>query len=270
ITSRAKPWELVFWWIIRALMVYAMIDGIIGVVKGTGDLSDPLQVFGNLLAMFTWEAFMATSEKRFTHYMPSYMQDVMIVMVFAASFCGKFLNFYYDVLWWDSTMHLTSGALCTLLGYEVVVAMQKRDKKTVSLPIAILCALGFSFFVSTCWELFEFTADQFMCKAAATAEGTLKEGGVPGDAQHWCWRLAEGTPKAFTFLKPYFTDAANGYDRWPLMDTMQDTVLNSVGAFIALIILKLFPYKHRGDKDINKIIENENKSGKKKELVMSK
>lgn len=268
--TNAKPWEFILWWVFRALMIFAMIKGIVGVANGSTDLSDPLQVFGNLIAMFIWEIFQLFPEKTFARHLPSYMQDIMIVMVFAASFCGKFLNFYYDVLWWDSAMHLTSGALTTLLGYEIVVALQKRDKKTVPLSVALLCALGFSFFVSTCWELFEFTADQFMCKAAATAEGTLKAGGVPGDAQHWCWALAEGTPKEFTFLKPYFTDAANGYDRWPLMDTMQDTVLNTIGAIVAFIILKINPYKHKGNKNINDVIENSQPKSKKKETVKAK
>lgn len=263
LTTNAKKWEIIMWWIFRALMIFAMIKGIVGMVKGTNDLSDPLQVFGNLLAMFVWEVFQAFPKKTFPRQIPSVMQDILVVMAFCASFCGKFLNFYYDVRWWDSGMHLISGGLCVLIGYEVVVAMQKRDKKAVATSVAVLCAFGFSFFVSTCWELFEFIMDQVMCKTAA------QTGGVPGDAQHWCWALAEGTPKEATIFNPYFTDGANGYDRWPLMDTMQDTILNTIGAVVAWVILKIRPYHHKGKNDINRIIEEENKKSKsnKKELV---
>ncbi|MCQ2485003.1 MAG: hypothetical protein MJ168_06680 [Clostridia bacterium] len=251
IKSNAKTGEIIYWWILRALMIFAMIKGIVGLINGENDISDPLQVFGNLLAMFAWEVFMFMPEKTWARHVPSLVQDGLILMVFAASFCGKFLNFYYDVRWWDSGMHFLSGGLCVLAGYEVVIAMQKRDKKTISVPIALLCALGFSFFVSTLWELFEFTADQVMCNAAT---------GAIGDAQHWCWTLAEGTPKAATLFDPKFTE------RWPLMDTMGDIVLNSIGALIAWVVLKFFPYHHKGKNDVNAMIEAELAKSAKKEL----
>lgn len=221
-------------------------------VNGTNDISDPLQVFANLLAMFTWEVFMMTPEKTFSRHITSAVQDGLITMIFCASFCGKFLNFYYDVRFWDSGMHLLSGGLCVLAGYEVVVAMQKRDKKTISVPIALLCALGFSFFVSTCWELFEFAADQFMCNA---------ETGAIGDAQHWCLKLAEGTPKIATLFDPKYPE------RWPIMDTMGDIVLNSIGALVAWVVLKFVPYHHKGKGDVNQKILAELEASKEKEFA---
>lgn len=231
--SNAKIGEFILWWIFRALMIYAMIKGF---TAKPFIAADPLQVGANLVGMFGWEIFMLFPKKTFVRHVPSLVQDFSVLMIFAASFCGKFLNFYYDVRWWDSGMHLLSGGLCVLLGYEVVVAMQKRDKTTISIPLALLCALGFSFFVSTCWELFEFTADQVMCNPAT---------GAIGDAQHWCWTLAEGTPKAATLF------AAKFPERWPIMDTMGDIVLNSTGAVVAWIVLKIFPYHHKGKNDVN-------------------
>lgn len=267
--SEAKTGEIIYWWILRALMIFAFIKGIIGMVKGENDLSDPLQVFANFAAMFTWEVFMLTSEKTFSRHVPSVIQDGLITMIFAASFCGKFLNFYYDVRWWDSGMHLLSGGLCVLAGYEVVVAMQKRDKKTISVPIALLCALGFSFFVSTLWELFEFTADQFMCSPAggiikdALPHLNLDAGDKIGDAQHWCYAFAEaeGGVKLATLFNPVY------YERWPIMDTMGDIVLNSTGALVAWVVLKIFPYHHKGKGDVNAKIEAELAKSAKKELA---
>lgn len=239
IRSNTKTWELVYWWVLRALMIFAFIKGIIGMINGTNDISDPLQVFANFVAMFAWEIFMLMPKKTMFRNFPSLVQDGLILMIFAASFCGKFMNFYYDVRWWDSGMHLLSGGLCVLAGYEVVIAMQRRDKMTISVPIALLCALGFSFFVSTCWELFEFTADQVMCNSST---------GAVGDAQHWCRWLAEDTPKIATLFDPKYEE------RWPIMDTMGDIVLNSIGAFVAWIVLKIFPYHHKGKNDVNKQI----------------
>lgn len=248
IRSNCKTWELIFWWVFRALMIYAFIAGFF---KKPFDISDPLQVGANFIAMFAWEIFMLFPEKCFVRHFPSLIQDFSIVMIFAASFFGKFLNFYYDARFWDSGMHLISGGLCVLLGYEVVVAMQKRDKKTVSVPIALLCALSFSFFVSTCWELVEFTMDQVMTNPA---KGTI------GDAQHWCYELAKGTPKEATLFP------MKDIGRWPLMDTMGDIILNSIGAVVAWIFLKIFPYHHGKMDDVNKEILEETKE-ERKELV---
>ncbi|MBD8960964.1 MAG: hypothetical protein UDC79_03495 [Acutalibacteraceae bacterium] len=247
IKSNCKTWEIVFWWIFRALMIYAFIAGFF---RKPFDISDPLQVGANFIAMFAWEIFMLFPEKCFVRHMPSLIQDFSIVMIFAASFCGKFLNFYYDSRFWDSGMHLLSGGLCVLLGYEVVVAMQKRDNKPVSIPVALLCALCFSFFVSTCWELVEFTMDQVM---------TNPEKGTIGDAQHWCYELAKGTSKESTIFDP------KNIERWPIMDTMGDIILNSIGAVAAWIFLKIFPYHHGKKYDVNKEIEE--KSEKQKELM---
>lgn len=135
--------------------------------------------------------------------------------------------------------------------------MQKRDKKPVSIPVALLCALCFSFFVSTCWELVEFTMDQVM---------TNPEKGTIGDAQHWCYELAKGTSKEATLFNP------KNIGRWPLMDTMGDIILNSVGAVAAWIFLKIFPYHHGMKYDVNKEVKeadqgSEPQTEKQEELV---
>ncbi len=235
ILKNSKPWERCWWAAFRLLMVYAMIQGF---RKEPFDITDPLQVGANLVGMFAWEIFQAMPSRNLFRHMPSFVQDGSVVLIFSASFCGKFLNFYYDVRLWDSVLHALCGGLMVVLGYEIVVCMQKRDKKTVSVPIALLCALGFSFFVSTMWELFEFTFDQISLV-----------GGSIGDAQHWSYALAEQTAKVNTLIPPIVLE------RWPIMDTMGDIVLNTVGAFVAYIILKIFPYRHRGANNVNEMFQ---------------
>ena len=45
IKSNCKTWEIVFWWIFRALMIYAFIAGFF---RKPFDISDPLQVGATL------------------------------------------------------------------------------------------------------------------------------------------------------------------------------------------------------------------------------
>ena len=43
--------------------------------------------------------------------------------------------------------------------------------------------------------------------------------------------------------------------RWALMDTMEDLLCNSIGGILAYVFLLVYPYRHKGKFDINKIIE---------------
>lgn len=245
VKENCKPWEIIVWWVFRGLMIYALVASMIGVSNGTREMADVTQVLANLAAMFAWEIMMMFPEKTLFRNVPSYVQLLITFMAFCGSFGGKFLNFYYDLRWWDSGMHLFNSGLAVLIGYEAIVAMQKRDKKECSVAIVVFASFGFALFVSTAWELFEFFADQFMCNP---------ETGAIGDAQHWSYALAEGTAKEATLFDPIYPE------RWPIMDTMGDTVLNAIGAVAGWLILKFFPFHHKGANDINKQIAQANKA----------
>lgn len=225
--DRCPTYRFVFWWVFRILMIYAFIAGFF---KKPFDITDPLQVSANFILMFLWEIFMLFPEKSLLHYMPSATQSITIVGIFCASFGGKFLNFYYDIRWWDSALHFLGGGIAVFIGYEFICALIKRDKKNVMLPLVLFAAFGFSFVAANLWELFEFSFDQ--------VAGIIS--GYPGDAQHWSLELALGTAKELTLFDPIVAE------RWPLMDTMADMVLNTVGAVICYIILRIFPYRHKG------------------------
>jgi hypothetical protein len=127
--------------------------------------------------------------------------------------------------------------------YELVCAIQLRDKHTCPANIAVLCALGLAFVFSTGWELFEFTFDQWF----------------GGDAQHWSLEIAieeagGNVEDVFMFIP---LDPERFEARFALMDTMADTILNAVGAAIMFVVLKINPYRHKGANNINKMIEDE-------------
>lgn len=221
--------QLVFWWIIRASMIYAFIKGFFPSAGKEFDITDPLQVGANLLATFLWEIFMFFPPKSIFRNISSSFQNFLIAMIWCASFGGKFLNLYYDFRWWDVMLHFVGGAACVFFGYEIVCAILKRDRNSAPLSLVLLASFGFSFFAATAWEVFEFSFDQIACM-----------GGGIGDAQHWSIEMAKGTPKELTLFPPVYPD------RWAIMDTMADIVLNTVGAVLSYLIIKFFPYRHKG------------------------
>lgn len=124
------------------------------------------------------------------------------------------------IVWWIFRL-IMIGAMVSLL----------FTNPPSDLPIVLLCALGFSFFISTCWELFEFSFDQI----------------AGGDSQHWSYELAKAANNTRTFFKP--RDPA----RFALMDTMTDIVFNTLGAVPFYIILKIAPYHHKGKNNVNEM-----------------
>ena len=229
ILSKTTTKQLIWWWLFRGAMIFAMIAG---TFRETYKITDTLQVLANFTGMFAWEIFQLFPKKSSVRFLPSYLQNFSVVLIFCASFCGYFMNFYYDLVWWDWMLHFLGGAGLTILGYEVAVCLQKKNNTAVPFSIMLLCAAGFSFMFGTIWELFEFTFDQVSLI-----------GGSIGDAQHWSLELAFDTPKMQTLFAP-IDDT-----RWPLMDTMGDIVLNTLGCLCASVFLKFNPYHHKQKKE---------------------
>lgn len=232
-------WELVYWWILRGLMIFAFIDT--AFLRGSSYTASnpPVQICANLAGMFAYEIIQLffSDNSRFRFMSPRF-QNITALGFFLGSFGGAYLNLYYALPMYDKILHALGTAEAVYIGYEYVSATQLKLKKTCPHQIATLCSLGFGFILSSAWELFEFTYDQFF----------------GGDAQHWSYQnaldSAGGDPSKIFHLFPLFD-----VSRFALMDTMGDIVLNFIGGVIMYLILCKFPYRHKGKGDINAAIE---------------
>ena len=128
--AECPRYRMVIWWVFRALMIYAFIKGFFPGEGESFDITNPLQVGANFLCMFVWEVFMMLPKTNSLRHVPSVVQTFLIIGIFAASFGGKFMNFYYDLRYWDTVLHLIGGGACVFFGYEIASAMQKRDHAT--------------------------------------------------------------------------------------------------------------------------------------------
>lgn len=241
ILSETKKAELIYWWILRGLMIFAFIDTAFLRGSNYSASNPPIQILANLVGMFAYEIiqFLFPEGSRLRYLSPRF-QNITATGFFLGSFGGAYLNLYYILPLYDKILHATGTAEAVYIGYEYVAATQLKLKKTCPSQIATLCSLGFGFILSSAWELFEFTYDQFF----------------GGDAQHWSYALAleeaGGDPAKIFCLFP-----VNDISRFALMDTMGDIVLNFVGGLIMYLILCRFPYRHRGKGDVNRLIESD-------------
>ncbi len=240
ITSMPKKSEQIFWWILRLTQIGGIIYSL--VVKTDLGFYQPLQMFANLVGMFAFEICQAFPKNTFPRYLPSYFQNISIIGFFLASFGGAFLNFYYILPGFDKALHLFGCMEAVFISYELLCAMQLRDKVIVPPRYMALCAFGLGFVFAAGWELFEFTFDQWF----------------GGDAQHWDLQKAieeVGGRENLFMLIPL--DEERFEARFALMDTMGDAILNAVGAIPMYLFLRYKPYRHTGKNNINKIIESE-------------
>lgn len=136
---------------------------------------------------------------------PSNMYIVYVLFLYGAVFLGEVRNYYYRVPHWDTILHTCSGAMLGALGFSFVNILNKHEKVHVELsPLFVaLFAFGFAITLGVMWEIYEFTFD-----------------GVLGlNMQKFA--LENGTQLV---------------GRAAVTDTMEDLIVDSVGALVMSII----------------------------------
>lgn len=126
---------------------------------------------------------------------PSEVQIIAILFVFASLFLGEVRDYYERIWWWDLALHGTAGLLLGLLGFQIVYVLNESSRLQVRMAPSFvsLFAFAFALAIGTLWELFEFCMDQ--------AFGLMMQKPTPSDPSG-------------------------------LSDTMWDMVVNALGATI--------------------------------------
>lgn len=146
--------------------------------------------------------------KRTKIVIPSNMYIAYILFLYGAVFLGEVRNYYYRVPHWDTILHTFSGAMLGALGFSFINILNKHEKVHVELSPIFVAIFAFAFAISlgVIWEIYEFIAD-----------------GVLGlNMQKFA--LENGTQLV---------------GRVALSDTMQDLIVDSVGAF-AMAVIRIY------------------------------
>jgi hypothetical protein len=129
---------------------------------------------------------------------PSEIQIVAILFVFASLFLGEVRDYYQRFWWWDAGLHTLSGLLLGLLGFMFVYVLNEDRHVDLHMRPSFVALFAFFFAVALggLWEIFEFAMDEFF--------GTNMQPATAGD------------PSGLT-------------------DTMQDLIVDTIGAAIVSI-----------------------------------
>ncbi len=106
---------------------------------------------------------------------PSEIQIVAVLFVFATLFLGEVRDYYERFWWWDAVLHTTSGLLLGMVGFMFVYILNEDRHVDLHMRPSFVALFAFFFAVGlgALWEIFEFGMDQFF--------GTNMQPPTPGD-----------------------------------------------------------------------------------------
>ena len=136
--------------------------------------------------------------KRFGVYLPARLEIVITLFIFASQVLGEMHDFYERIPWWDTMLHTTSGVILGLVGFLFVYLLNEKGDANVNLsPIfVVIVAFCFAITMGVFWEFFEFGADRLLGY-------NMQKFRMPGQ---------DG-----------------------LVDTMEDLIVDTIGAIVACI-----------------------------------
>jgi hypothetical protein len=94
---------------------------------------------------------------------PTEVQIVAVLFVFATLFLGEVHGYYERFWWWDVVLHTTSGLLLGLVGFMIVYILNEDSHVDLHMQPSFVALFAFFFAVGlgAIWEIFEFAMDRF-------------------------------------------------------------------------------------------------------------
>lgn len=188
--------------------------------------------------------------RRLKVVLPSTLEIIILLFIFAAEILGEINSFYMRVPHWDTMLHTINGFLCAAIGFCLVDMMNREEKFSFKLSPLYLAIVSFCFSmtVGVIWEFFEFGADQLMgldmqkdavihAIDSVMLDPTRTNTVIHiRDIVETIVVHSDGTQEALNI---------GGYLDVGIIDTMKDLLVNFVGALVFSFI-GFFYVKHKG------------------------
>ena len=152
--------------------------------------------------------------------LPTTLEIIILVFIFAAEILGEISEFYLVFPFWDTVLHTVNGFLAAAIGFSLVDLLNRSERTVFNLSplFTAIVAFCFSMTIGVVWEFFEFGMDTLIGYDMQKISETAVNGQELG---------------------------LGGYLDIGLIDTMQDLIVNFIGAAIFSVI-GFFYVKNRG------------------------
>lgn len=224
---RQKKPVLITYLVLRFFVLAALMLSIIN-----GDY-DSAFVCVLVLVLFMVPAFI---QDAFSVELPSVLEIIILVFIFAAEILGELSNFYVSYEHWDTLLHTTWGFLCAAVGFSLVDVLNRAENIKFQLSPIFLAVVAFCFSmtIGVMWEFFEFSVDRLFDKDMQKDTVIHEFASVTLDETH----------RNIPILVSDITDVAvngeslgvDGYLDIGLYDTMEDLFVNFIGALVFSVI----------------------------------
>lgn len=197
------------------------------------------------LILFTLPSYF---EKKLNIELPNTLEIIILLFIFAAEILGEIQAYYLTYAHWDLILHTLNGFLCAAVGFSLVDLFNRNKNFSTTMSPAFMSVVAFSFSmtVGVLWEFFELFADEVL--GFDMQKDTI--------VQHITSVNLDPTASNIPITIDGITDVIvvshgemislglGGYLDIGLLDTMEDLIVNFVGAFV-FSILGYFYVKNR-------------------------
>ena len=195
-----------------------------------------------VLVLFLVPSFL---ERKLHFELPSTIEKIVLLFIYAAEIMGELQEFYLRVSWWDTMLHTMNGFLCAAVGFALVDILNSNPNVKLSLSPFYLAFVSFclSMTVGVVWEFFEFSMDWFFHfdMQKDTVITTISSVMLNPDGRN--------VPYVISGIESVTINGRElglgGYLDIGLIDTMKDLFVNFIGA-VVFSVIGYFYVKSRG------------------------
>lgn len=195
-----------------------------------------------VLLLFLVPSFL---ERKLNFTLPSTIEKIILLFIFAAEILGELQEFYVKIAWWDTMLHTLNGFLCAAVGFALVDILNSSPKIKLTLSPFYLAVVAFCFSmtVGVIWEFFEFGMDRFfhLDMQKDTVVHTIRSVLLNPEGKNVPYVIS-GIDSVTVNGK---TLPISGYLDIGLIDTMKDLIVNFIGA-VVFSSIGYFYVKSRG------------------------
>ncbi|MBE6817051.1 MAG: hypothetical protein E7520_05040 [Ruminococcaceae bacterium] len=199
--------QLIFWIIVRAAMIVCAAYSFVH-----GDLVMGFESVFCFIFTHLWDLFQILGNGSFIEEVPPLNQTMLNIIIFIGIVFGSYLGLFDHYKWFDEFMHIMSGMVCAVFGYDFAVIIQ-RKKGECAATLAAIFSLMFALSIAVGWEFYEFLMD--------TLHGTNLQ-------------LAKAGEETAAYD---ITRFRNEYGYLGLFDTVTDMMMNTIGGVIGMIFM---------------------------------
>lgn len=228
--------KFIVYWVLRFFVIVSLVSSAI-----RGEYENVFVCFLSLILFI----MPAVIEKKLKIDLPSTLEIIILLFIFAAEILGEIHNYYLKFPYWDTMLHTLNGFLFAAVGFSLLDVINRNSniKFQLSPFYLAIVAFCFSMTIGVLWEFFEFFCDTFFQLDMQKDFVINRISSVTLDP------AKSNTPIVIDGINSVIVNGQDlglgGYLDIGLIDTMKDLMVNFVGA-VAFSVIGFFYVKNRG------------------------